>query len=91
MAAPQSYNFFGMAPAQQQAPVDPNVLALQMYNNPTSSQSAPGGNAGMGSINPQMLAQMMMKQPPSPAAMNPSGAEGMGPYQLPWLNGGGNG
>ena len=60
---PQSYNFFGLSPAQQQAPPDPSILALQAYNNPTSSQAQPSqGGGGMGGMNPQALAKMMMQQ-----------------------------
>ncbi len=84
--AGQSYNFFGLGPGQQQAPVDPNILALQAYNNPTSPnpQSSQAGGSG---INPQALAKMMMANQSQTPAGVPSNAQswntGAGP--LPWL------
>lgn len=82
----QSYNFFGMGPAQMQAPPDPSILALQQYNNPTSSQAQP--SSGSNGINPQALAKMMMnqQQPVQTPQGVPSDAQswntGAGP--LPW-------
>lgn len=59
----QSYNFFGLGPAQQQASQDPALLAQQMalqeYNNPTSSQTS--GSQG-GGMDMSALAKMMMSQ-----------------------------
>lgn len=61
---PKSYNFFGLGPGQMDASQSPQALAqamaLQEFNNPTSSQTQPSQSGGS-SINPQMLAKMMMK------------------------------
>lgn len=81
---PQSYNFFGMSPAQQQAPVDPSLLALQMYNNPTSSQTQPSQSAG--AINPQALAKMMMQNSGGQGNGQPVASDGLQVGQL--YNGG---
>lgn len=68
----QSYNFFGLGPGQQQAPVDPNILALQQFNNPTSPNAQPSSGGG---INPQMLAKMMMQKQQSPTIGEASGPD----------------
>lgn len=63
MAAPQSYNFFGLGPGQMDASQAPALLAQQMalqeYNNPTSSQTQGGSSGG---ISPKMLGDMMMNK-----------------------------
>ncbi len=92
----QSYNFFGLGPGQQQAPVDPSILALQQFNNPTSSNAQP--SQGGGGISPQALAKMMLCQQQPPTGI-PSDAQswntGAGPLPwlpqnaLPWSNGNG--
>jgi len=59
---PKSVNFFGLGPGQMDASQSPALLAQQMalqeYNNPTSSQAQP--SSGGGGMNPQVLAKAMM-------------------------------
>lgn len=92
---PQSYNFFGLGPGQMAPSQDPALLAQQMalqeYNNPTSSQTQ-SASGGMGGINPQSLAKMMMSQgsgvPADVQAQGiPANAQSWntGPGPLPWL------
>ena len=78
----QNYNFFGQAPAQMDASQSPQMLAQQMalqeFNNPTSAQTAPAqSGGGMGGINPQALAKMLMQSQPQTPTPN------AGTYQRP--------
>ncbi len=88
---PKSYNFFGLGPGQmdasQSAPVLAQQMALQEYNNPTSSQTQPSQSGGMGAINPQALAKMMIgKQSLTPSGIpSDSISWNAGSGALPWL------
>lgn len=61
----QSYNFFGMGPGQQAPGQDPATLAAQMalqqFNNPTSSSAQSSSSPSIPSIDPKMLAKLMMQ------------------------------
>ncbi len=94
---PKGYNFFGLGPGQMQPSQDPALLAqqmaLQQYNNPTSSQSSQGGG-GMGGMDLSALAKMMMQPQSTPYTPSPNivtnGSQTFNTGAWPSL-GGGNG